>query len=78
MSCCQTPSWGAKPNLHVGVLDFHPEVKKAVTKSYEDGRKLNFTVVDDKIVQRMMTYKYLFDYEALKKEKEESIEVSFQ
>jgi hypothetical protein len=65
-------------NPSIVVLETHPEVRKAVTRSYSDGRVLSLDAVSDKIVEKMMTCKGPFVYEELKKQKEEGAKVSFK
>jgi hypothetical protein len=66
------------PNPSMVVLERHPNVVKAVTKRYDDGRELNFTLVDDKIVQKILTYKTRFDWAEVKRQKEKGKVVNFQ
>jgi hypothetical protein len=66
------------PNPRMVVLERHPHVVKAVTKCYDDGRELNLTLVDGKIVEKIMSFKLKFDFDEIKREKEKGKGVSFQ
>jgi hypothetical protein len=65
-------------NPSIVVIETQPQVRKAVTRKYSDGRVLSLDVVGEKIVEKMMSYKIPFVYEDLKKEKEEGAKVSFK
>jgi hypothetical protein len=43
-------------------------VKKVITKRYEDGRTLTLVVNDDKLVEKMMTFRWDWDYEKVREE----------
>jgi hypothetical protein len=66
------------PNPRMVVLERHPHVVKAVTKRYDDGRELNLTLVDGKIVEKIMSFRLKFDYDKIKSEKEKGEGVRFQ
>jgi hypothetical protein len=66
------------PNPRMVVLAHYPQVVKAVTKCYDDGRELNLTLVDEKIVEKIMSFKLKYDYVAIRKEKDKGAVVHFQ
>jgi hypothetical protein len=59
------------------ILSKNP-VKKAITKRYPDGRTLTLVVEDDKLVEKMMTFRWDWDYEKVREEKEKGATVSFK
>ena len=53
--------------------------KQCVTKKYPDGRSLTMSLVNGEIVEKHMTYKVLWDLEAIKKERDDGADgVSFK
>jgi hypothetical protein len=67
---------GGPSPLSVVILSKFP-VKKAITKRYPNGRMLTLVVHDDKLVEKMMTFRWDWDYEMVREEKEEGATGSF-
>jgi hypothetical protein len=65
------------PPLSIVILSKFP-VKKAITKRYPDGHTLTLVVHDDKLVEKMMTFRWDWDYETVREEKEKRVTVSFK
>jgi hypothetical protein len=68
---------GGPSPLCVVVLS-KPPVKKAITKKYLDGHTLTLVVNDDKLVEKMMTFGWDWDYKKVREEKEKGATVSFK
>jgi hypothetical protein len=65
------------PPFTVEVLRKDP-VKKAITKRYPDGRTLTLVVDDDQLVEKMMTYRWEWDYDKVREEKNKGESVTFK
>jgi hypothetical protein len=48
------------------------------SKIYEDGRTLSLQVVDEKLVEKSLTYSWAWDYNVLEKERETGATVQFK
>jgi hypothetical protein len=68
---------GTPPPISIVILSKEP-VKKAITKRYPDGRTLTLVVDDDKLVEKMMTYRWGWDFDLVRDEKEKGETVSFK
>jgi hypothetical protein len=68
---------GGPSPISVVILSKSP-VKKAITKRYPDGRTLTLVVNDDKLVEKMMTFRWGWDYKTVREEKEKGATVSFK
>jgi hypothetical protein len=66
------------PHISMVVLETNPSVKKSVTKRYPDGRTLSLLVVDDKVVEKSLTFRWEWDYDLIEKEKELGKGVTFK
>jgi hypothetical protein len=53
-------------------------LKKSVTKRYPDGWTLSLLVVDNKLVEKSLTFRWDWDYDLIEKEKEKGKGVSFK
>jgi hypothetical protein len=54
-----------------------PNVKQSLTKRYPDGRTLTLLVVDDKLVEKSLTFRWDWDYDLIEKDKEKGKGASF-
>jgi hypothetical protein len=63
----------APPPFTIEILRKDP-VKKAITKRYPDGRTLTLVVDDDQLVEKMMTYRWEWDYDKVREEKKQGRE----
>jgi hypothetical protein len=73
---CMVPSGTMHPPVRVVVLD---DNRKSVIKRYPDGRSLTMLVVDDKIIEKHLTYKMKWDLEVMKQEQDKGADgVSFK
>jgi hypothetical protein len=64
--------------LSVVLLETKPVVKQIVTKRYPDRWTLSLLVVNEKLVEKSMTFGWEWDIEEIKEEKEKGAEVSFK
>jgi hypothetical protein len=65
------------PPISIVILSKDP-VKNAITKRYPDGRTLTLVVDNNKLVEKMMTYRWEWDYEKVREEKYKGETVSFK
>jgi hypothetical protein len=76
--CIRVPAGTKTPSVDVVVLEDSPQVKKVVTKRYPDGRTLSLFLVDEKIVEKSLTYRSDFNLVAMKAEREKGGLVTFK
>jgi hypothetical protein len=75
--CTREPR-GTSPPVTVDVLETDPNVIKCVTKRYTDGRTLTMVLLDEKIVEKSLTYRHDFDLGKLNLEKKKGASISFK
>jgi hypothetical protein len=68
---------GSPPPVSVALLSKCP-VKKAITKRYKDGRTLTLVVDDDELIEKMMTFRWEWDYEKVREELVKGETVNFK
>jgi hypothetical protein len=51
---------------------------KSISKKYEDGCTLSLQVIDEKLVEKSLTYSWVWDYNVLEKEREAGATVQFK
>lgn len=69
---------GNSPPVTIDVLETAPRVIKCVTKRYTDGRTLTLLLVDEKIVEKSLTYRHALDFAKINIEKEKGATISFK
>jgi hypothetical protein len=60
------------------ILETKPKERKSITKIYPDGRTLTLLVIDDKLVEKSLTFCWDWNYELIREEKERGKTVSFK
>jgi hypothetical protein len=69
---------GSPPPIRVVVLSKYP-AKKAITERYKDGHTLTLVFYDDKLIEKMIAcFRWDWDYEKVREEKEKGETVSFK
>jgi hypothetical protein len=63
------PPGSVEAPLSVDLLETTPVVKKVVTKRYPDGRTLYLLVIDDKLVEKSMTFGWEWTLKKLRNRK---------
>jgi hypothetical protein len=57
--------------ISVVILENNPKVKKSVTKWYHDGHTLSLLIVDEKLQEKSLTYRWEWDYDLLLRQQKE-------
>jgi hypothetical protein len=65
------------PHISMVVLETSPTVKKYVTKRYHDCRTLSLLVVDNKVVEKSLTFRWDWDYDLIEKEKGKGVSFKY-
>jgi hypothetical protein len=71
-------SVGGAPGVSIVILKTNPNERKSITKRYPDGRTLTLLVIDDRLVEKSLTFHWEWDYELIREEKERGKSVSFK
>jgi hypothetical protein len=60
------------------VLETEPNVKKSIVKQYPDGRTLSLLVVDEKLVEKSLTFRWDWDLNLVSEEEKKRKSINFK